>query len=153
MYEASVSALSAQQQIVDTLRDQYYAAFAEFKETMRDPSIVLQQLGRESKKPVARFGYHHISFLATLFGWNSKLNFSCIDTAEKSLSEWLDLFVAEAAKGPIASGSGSSLREAGAPAEMPDLEPESVDDSSVLFGGAVEEEEPDQLAGTNEPDT
>ncbi|KAF5345718.1 hypothetical protein D9757_014784 [Collybiopsis confluens] len=56
--------------------------------------------------PVARFSYDQFALLATLFKWNSKLNFSEVDTGDKTLLEWLE-HVKFLASEPLSTASTS----------------------------------------------
>ncbi|KAF5335216.1 hypothetical protein D9757_015262 [Collybiopsis confluens] len=85
-------ALNAQVKAIDRLTEHFIQCFGLFSDSMSDPMIVLKSLGSTAgDEPVARFSYEHFSFLATVFDWNSPLNFGKIDTGDRTLQEWLEL--------------------------------------------------------------
>ncbi|KAF5378696.1 hypothetical protein D9757_010785 [Collybiopsis confluens] len=85
-------ALNAQVKAIDCLTEHFIQCFGSFANSMSDPMIVLKSLGSTAgDEPVARFSYEHFSFLATVFDWNSPLNFGKIDTGDRTLQEWLEL--------------------------------------------------------------
>ncbi|KAF5370492.1 hypothetical protein D9757_013119 [Collybiopsis confluens] len=85
-------ALDAQVKAINRLTEHFVQCFGSFSDSMSDPMIVLKSLGSTAgDEPVARFSYEHFSFLATVFDWNSPLNFSKIDTGDRTLQEWLEL--------------------------------------------------------------
>ncbi|KAF5343892.1 hypothetical protein D9757_015423 [Collybiopsis confluens] len=85
-------ALNAQVKAIDRLTEHFVQCFGLFSDSMSDPMIVLKSLGSTAgDEPVARFSYEHFSFLATVFDWNSPLNFGKIDTGDRTLQEWLEL--------------------------------------------------------------
>ncbi|KAF5392087.1 hypothetical protein D9757_003378 [Collybiopsis confluens] len=85
-------ALDAQVKAINCLTEHFVQCFGSFSDSMSDPMIVLKSLGSTAgDEPVARFSYEHFSFLATVFDWNSPLNFSKIDTGNRTLQEWLEL--------------------------------------------------------------
>ncbi|KAF5378722.1 hypothetical protein D9757_010750 [Collybiopsis confluens] len=85
-------ALNAQVKAIDCLTEHFIQCFGSFADSMSNPMIVLKSLGSTAgDKPVARFSYEHFSFLATVFDWNSPLNFGKIDTGDRTLQEWLEL--------------------------------------------------------------
>ncbi|KAF5345834.1 hypothetical protein D9757_014887 [Collybiopsis confluens] len=86
----AVEGYTAQRKLIEFLSGQFLDAFNEFKATMDDPLIVLKSLAYSPEDPVARFSYDQFALLATLFKWNSKLNFSEVDTGNKTLLEWLE---------------------------------------------------------------
>ncbi|KAF5353756.1 hypothetical protein D9757_012939 [Collybiopsis confluens] len=85
-------ALDSQVKAIDRLTEHFVQCFGSFSDSMSDPMIVLKSLGSTAgDEPVARFSYEHFSFLATVFNWNSPLNFSKIETGDRTLQEWLEL--------------------------------------------------------------
>jgi hypothetical protein len=89
--EVAYEGLAAQHKLVDSLSSQFLDAFAKFKASMDDPMIVLRCLAGNEEHPVAKFSYDQFALLATVFKWNSKLNFSEVDTGSKTISDWLEL--------------------------------------------------------------
>ncbi|KAF5349825.1 hypothetical protein D9757_014597 [Collybiopsis confluens] len=84
--------LNAQVKAIDCLTEHFIQCFGSFADSMSDPMTVLKSLGSTAgDEPVARFSYEHFSFLATVFDWNSPLNFGKIDTGDRTLQEWLEL--------------------------------------------------------------
>ncbi|KAF5378959.1 hypothetical protein D9757_008754 [Collybiopsis confluens] len=101
-------ALNAQVKAIDRLTEHFVQCFGLFSDSMSDPMIVLKSLGSTAgDEPVARFSYEHFSFLATVFDWNSPLNFGKIDTGDRTLQEWLELVRESLDKDSIANASES----------------------------------------------
>ncbi|KAF5345073.1 hypothetical protein D9757_014967 [Collybiopsis confluens] len=104
--DLAVEGYTAQRKLIGFLSGQFLEAFNEFKATMDDPLIVLKSLAYSPEDPVARFSYDQFALLATLFKWNSKLNFSEVDTGDKTLLEWLE-HVKFLASEPLSAASTS----------------------------------------------
>ncbi|KAF5353009.1 hypothetical protein D9757_014928 [Collybiopsis confluens] len=104
--DLAVEGYTAQRKLIGFLSGQFLEAFNEFKATMDDPLIVLKSLAYSPEDPVARFSYDQFALLATLFKWNSKLNFSEVDTGDKTLLEWLE-HVKFLASEPLSTASTS----------------------------------------------
>ncbi|KAF5378699.1 hypothetical protein D9757_010786 [Collybiopsis confluens] len=105
--DLAVEGYTAQRKLIGFLSGQFLDAFNEFKATMDDPLIVLKSLAYSPEDPVARFSYDQFALLATIFKWNSKLNFSEVDTGDKTLLEWLEHVKSKASEPlPVASTSG-----------------------------------------------
>ncbi|KAF5392592.1 hypothetical protein D9757_002090 [Collybiopsis confluens] len=105
--DLAVEGYTAQGRLISFLAGQFLDAFNEFKATMDDPLIVLKSLAYSPEDPVARFSYDQFALLATIFKWNSKLNFSEVDTGDKTLLKWLEHVKSKALEPlPVASTSG-----------------------------------------------
>ncbi|KAF5392588.1 hypothetical protein D9757_002097 [Collybiopsis confluens] len=105
--DLAVEGYTAQGKLISFLAGQFLDAFNEFKATMDDPLIVLKSLAYSPEDPVAHFSYDQFALLATIFKWNSKLNFSEVDTGDKTLFEWLEHSKSKALEPlPVASTSG-----------------------------------------------
>lgn len=108
--ESVVQNLHAAEELVSKLEEWFTTDFSEFAAAMSDPQLVLKSLSTNSGDvPIARFLYQHCAFLASVFNWNSPLNFSSIDNRDLSLLEWLKKVKAELANPSTSDANAAGL--------------------------------------------